>query len=586
MNLQAFGLKNLSFHWRSVGINFNWRNVSIKYKLIISFGFSTVLFIITSIFVMAMLQNVSKDMKYEKDKGEQAVLVSDVGSLIRAKDIRIADYITFLRNEDLKKYRLLRVDLNEKLSLLEKSTDNKDYLKMIKEIKNNNNTIDSLFNDDVTPSVVRMDVTIYTNARKKISDLREKNSAILANLSEKILIERDRSIHNAEKSMNLLIVQIILTGVIATVLSGLFIFLLSNSLKKNLTKIITTAKKVSAGELNVQSLAYDGKDEIGELTLAVNRMTTSLKDMVKGIKTASNHIYKNSDQLKNYCSNAKKSSEGISDTMFMLSSGAEEQAASTIQLFSHYDSLNSEIKLSTQKGIILKKSAENVMEVTFDGQKLMNDSVHQIETVYRMVQNTFNEVVQMKEKTSEISRLADVIKSVSSQTHLLALNASIEAARAGELGKGFAVVAKEVKKLAGEVENSLVEINGIVLTVQDMTKEITGSLQAGFEELKSGTHKIQNTGESFSTIKSEIEKMAENVVDISKYLDNISFNSHEVKSSFESIAGTSQQFTAGTVQTSSSIKQQDLELEKILSKSQEMAKEAAILANLVENFKL
>lgn len=572
--------------WARTPLIRKWSNVPIRYKLFVSFLVSTILFIATTILVIVLLQNIRNDMQLEKGKGEQVVLVSDIGSLIRAKDIRIADYITFLREEDVKHYRLLRFELNDQLSVLEKNTTRADVLKQINQINQNNRQIDQLFNQEVIPSVVRMDHEIYTNARKEITMLREKNSTILADVSKKITVERDQTIQAAEKRMNALIIQIIMIVLFSTILNGFIVFIIANSLKNNLAKMVTTAKRVSGGDLTVLPLSYKGKDEIGELSLAINKMIMSLKEMVTGIKTASGDIYHNSNELENFSLKVKETSEGISETMSILSSGAEEQAASTSQLFSHYDSLNNEINLSTAKGKVLKDTAENVLSVTIDGQKMMDESVEMISKVYQMIQNTFHEVVQMEKKAGEISRLAEVIRDIASQTNLLSLNASIEAARAGEFGKGFAVVAEEVKKLASQVESSLGEINAIVISVQDTSKNISGSLQAGFEKLKSGTDKIQHTGANFKTIKSEIETVTDNVVDISKALDNIFASSGEVKSSFEAIAGTSQQFTAGTVQTTSSVQKQDTALEKILRSSQKMAEEADILANLVANFKL
>jgi methyl-accepting chemotaxis protein len=544
------------------------------------------LFIISTILVIGLLQNIKGYMQIEKAKGEEALAVSNIGTLMNAKDIQIADYITFLKDGDVKNYRQIRTELNSKLLNLEDNANNQEYIKMIKQIKQNNSQIDTIFNVEVMPYVVRLDTASYTNARKDITTLRDKNSIILANLTNKINAERDSAIKTTEHRIDSLIIEIILIVLFSTIFGLVFVSLASRSMRKNLSKIITSAKKVSTGDLNVPPLNYIGKDEIGELSLAVNGMITSLKEMVKGIKTASENIYENTDQLKSFSINVKKSSEGISETMKLLSSGAEEQAASTSQLFSHYDSLNNEINHSTEKGIILKTKAENVLNVTLDGERLMNDTVHQVNTVYAMIQNTFNEVLNMEKKMKAISRVADVIKSIASQTHLLALNASIEAARAGEIGKGFSVVAKEVRTLATGVENSLGEINEMVFTLQDMSKKITGSLQNGFDELKSGTTKIQATGNNFNTIKKEIVQMAENVADISSYLNNISSGSHEIKSSFEDIAATSQQFTAGTVQSSTTIHIQDMELEKILGRVDNMAEEATVLANLVENFKL
>nr|GFC77959.1 biofilm dispersion protein BdlA-like [Tanacetum cinerariifolium] len=110
--------------------------------------------------------------------------------------------------------------------------------------------------------------------------------------------------------------------------------------------------------------------------------------------------------------------------------------------------------------------------------KVVSDAISQIERLATEVNNSTLAMGQLKLESDKIGGVLDVIKSVSQQTNLLALNAAIEAARAGEAGRGFAVVADEVRSLAQRTQESTEEIEVLIAALQNGTQQVVGTLDA------------------------------------------------------------------------------------------------------------
>lgn len=164
---------------------------------------------------------------------------------------------------------------------------------------------------------------------------------------------------------------------------------------------------------------------------------------------------------------------------------------------------------------VKKEIAQSVTQVQNEVEELKRSSL-QMNTYFNEIVNTFND---FENAVKNIKECTNAIVSIANQTNMLALNASIEAARAGEHGKGFSVVAVEVKKLADQIKDLVVTVNGNIEHVEQGTKKLDSNIDHSKQALEHNFEKVNNTYEMFdkiiqaaegaATVQSEITKTIE-----------------------------------------------------------------------------
>lgn len=287
-------------------------------------------------------------------------------------------------------------------------------------------------------------------------------------------------------------------------------------------------------------LPVSGPDFIPELVIRVICIALSLSCIILMtfltshflVNVKEDELETNNARVQNVITKAADLTAELVNASVSLSDISKNESTAAEKLNATSSSL-----LSNSNGLILKaqESMSNLNELKESG-SLMNDNVEKVGQtsqdlldksqeneqllnqlrvisgqVISSTDDTLKVAAKLNEAVQEIDITLHVISDISESTNLLALNASIEAARAGEAGKGFAVVAQEVRKLASNTQESLVDVQGVVGRIQDNVKEMSLFIDDNAQKLSGQNEMFLKTFESMQQMIALLKRSMEDV---------------------------------------------------------------------------
>lgn len=279
------------------------------------------------------------------------------------------------------------------------------------------------------------------------------------------------------------------------------------------------------------------KEYTGEL---LKNMTAATGELITKITAID-------EESKSMAAQGENSKNAISEIV----TGANDLAQTIQKQLEMTENIGTQTDHAVQISDKISDRFQTTLKIAEEG----NEDIGQLRAAAEHTESAGNQVSETMNtllgQIEEANKILQMIANITTQTTLLALNASIEAAHAGEAGKGFAVVAEEIKNLAAGTEQATQQIKGILAQLTEQADEAGRSVNLLAETNKAQAELVEKTGEAFEKIKKDIDQVSTDMAEQTAGMGQVKDSNHEIVQYVENLSAFSEELLANIENTKS-----------------------------------